>query len=53
MAAAARQIAAQLSAFDLKIEVEALAWEDYTAALDAGEFAAFRREYSERLAVRI
>ncbi len=36
--AAARQIAAQLSAFDLKIEVEALAWEDYTAALAAGEF---------------
>lgn len=36
--AAARQIAAQLSAFDLKIDVRVLPWADYTAALAAGNF---------------
>ena len=36
--AAARRIAAQLSAFDLKIEVRVLSWEDYSAALSAGNF---------------
>lgn len=36
--AAARSIAAQLSAFDLKIELETLPWEEYTAALTAGAF---------------
>lgn len=36
--AAARSIAAQLSAFDLKIGVRVLPWADYTAALEAGDF---------------
>ncbi|MET0017274.1 ABC transporter substrate-binding protein [Oscillibacter sp.] len=36
--AAARQIASQLSAFDLKIDVSVLPWEEYTAALAAGNF---------------
>ena len=36
--AAARQIAAQLSVFDLKIDVRVLPWADYTAALAAGDF---------------
>lgn len=35
---AAESIAASLSAFDLKIEVAALPWEEYTAALAAGDF---------------
>ncbi|WP_312939898.1 ABC transporter substrate-binding protein, partial [Oscillibacter sp.] len=34
--AAARHIAAQLSAFDLKINVRVLPWEEYSAALAAG-----------------
>ena len=36
--AAATHIAQALSAFDLQIEVVALPWEEYTAALQAGEF---------------
>ena len=36
--AAAEQIAQSLSAFDLQIEVQALPWEEYTAALAAGQF---------------
>jgi len=36
--AAARQIASQLSAFDLKIDVSVLPWKEYTAALAAGNF---------------
>ena len=35
---AAEQIARSLSAFDLSIEVLALPWEEYTAALAAGDF---------------
>lgn len=35
---AAEQIARSLSVFDLKIEVRALPWEEYTAALAAGQF---------------
>ena len=36
--AAARHIASQLSAFDLKISVRVLPWEEYSAALAAGNF---------------
>lgn len=36
--AAARHIASQLSAFDLKIDVRVLPWEEYSAALKAGNF---------------
>ena len=36
--AAARQIASQLSAFDLKIDVRVLPWAEYTAALESGNF---------------
>ncbi len=36
--AAARHVAAQLSAFDLKISVRVLPWEEYSAALAAGNF---------------
>lgn len=36
--AAARHIASQLSAFDLKINVRVLPWEEYTSALKAGNF---------------
>ena len=35
---AAEHIANSLSAFDLKVEVRALPWEEYTAALAAGDF---------------
>ena len=35
---AAEHIAASLSAFDLKVEVMALPWAEYTAALAAGDF---------------
>ena len=35
---AAEQIAQSLSAFDLDIQVRALPWEEYTAALAAGDF---------------
>lgn len=34
----AKYLAASLSAFDLKIKVQALPWEEYTAALAAGDF---------------
>ena len=34
----ARYLASSLSAFDLKIEVRVLPWEEYTAALAAGDF---------------
>ena len=34
----ARYLASTLSAFDLKIEVRVLPWEEYTAALAAGDF---------------
>lgn len=36
--AAARHIASQLSAFDLKVDVHVLPWEEYTAALAARNF---------------
>lgn len=36
--AAARQIAEELSAFDLKVTVKALPWTDYTAALADGKY---------------
>ena len=35
---AAEHIANSLSAFDLNVEVQVLPWEDYTAALAAGQF---------------
>ena len=35
---AAEHVADNLSAFDLNVEVQALPWEDYTAALAAGQF---------------
>ena len=35
---AAEHIADSLSAFDLEVEVQALPWEEYTAALAAGDF---------------
>lgn len=34
----AEHLAERLSAFDLKLEVQALPWEEYTAALAAGDF---------------
>ena len=42
--AAAEQIARSLSAFDLDIEVLALPWEEYTAALAAGQFDLYYAE---------
>ena len=41
---AAEQIAQALSAFDLKVEVQALPWEEYSAALAAGSFDLYYAE---------
>ena len=41
---AAEQIAQALSAFDLKVEVQALPWEAYSAALAAGSFDLYYAE---------
>lgn len=42
--AAAKQIAEALSAFDLKIEVSVLPWDEYKAALETGNFDLFYGE---------
>lgn len=42
--AAAQQIAAALSTFDLKIQVSVLPWEEYKAALETGNFDLFYGE---------
>ena len=41
---AARAIAASLSAFDLRVDVRLLPWEEFTAALEAGDFELYYGE---------